>query len=142
MDAAFVITVGGLVTAAVYMFLARDLPRVLIGFVLLGTAANLAIFASGRLGSMTPPLVASGAETLAAHAANPLPQALILTAIVIGFGLSAFALMLIVRAHAEFGTVAAEDMDAAEGDETDAAPDSPGARPTPADKARRKMEAA
>ena len=60
MDAAFIIMVGALVTASVYMFLARDLPRVLIGFVLLGTAANLAIFAAGRTGSMTPPIVASG----------------------------------------------------------------------------------
>jgi multicomponent Na+:H+ antiporter subunit C len=51
---------------------------------------------------------------LAAGAANPLPQALVLTAIVIGFGLAAFALVLVMRAHAEFGSTRAEDMDAAE----------------------------
>jgi multicomponent Na+:H+ antiporter subunit C len=114
MDTAFIIMVGALVSASVYMFLARDLPRMLIGFVLLGTAANLAIFAAGRVGSMTPPLVAPGAQALAASAANSLPQALILTAIVIGFGLTAFALMLVVKAYSTFQTISAEDMDEAE----------------------------
>jgi multicomponent Na+:H+ antiporter subunit C len=114
MDIAFIIMVGALVTASVYMFLARDLPRMLIGFVLLGTAANLAIFAAGRVGSMTPPLVAPGAQALTANAANSLPQALILTAIVIGFGLTAFALMLVVKAYDTFQTISAEDMDEAE----------------------------
>lgn len=131
MDGAFVITVGGLVTAAVYLFLARDLPRVLIGFVLLGTAANLAIFASGRVGSMTPPLVAPGASALVPHAANPLPQALILTAIVIGFGLAAFALMLIVRANSAFGTVASDEMHMAEAEEGETVAREPGATPPP-----------
>lgn len=133
MEAALIITVGGLITAAVYLFLAKDLPRVLIGFVLLGTGANLAIFASGRVGSMTPPLVRPGAEALAAHAANPLPQALILTAIVIGFGLAAFALMLIVRAQREFGTVVSERMDAAEGDQPEASAIEPGPALMPPD---------
>jgi multisubunit Na+/H+ antiporter MnhC subunit len=121
MDSMFVVMVGALITTSVYMFLARDLPRVLIGFVLLGTAANLAILAAGRVGSMTPPLVASGAQALAAGAANPLPQALILTAIVIGFGLTAFALMLVVKAYGATGTISAEDMTDAEGDNLQAA---------------------
>ncbi len=105
MAVAFIVMVGGLVTGAVYMFLARDLPRVLIGFVLLGTAANLTILASGRVGSIIPPLVEAGATALPANASNPLPQALILTAIVIGFGLAAFALMMIVTAYRMFATV-------------------------------------
>jgi multicomponent Na+:H+ antiporter subunit C len=108
------ITIGILVAAAVYLFLARDLPRNLIGFVLLGTAANLGILVSGRIGSMTPPLVAPGAEAVAANAANPLPQALVLTAIVIGFGLAAFALTLIVKSHRRLGSVQSEDMTIAE----------------------------
>lgn len=122
MDIAFIIMVGALVTASVYMFLARDLPRMLIGFVLLGTAANLAIFAAGRVGSMTPPLVPPGAQALTANAANSLPQALILTAIVIGFGLTAFALMLVVKAYSTFQTISAEDMDEAEPRENTATP--------------------
>lgn len=114
MSTLLAITIGCLVAAAVYLFLARDLPRVLIGFVLLGTAANLAILTAGRIGTMVPPLVPAGAVVLPGTAGNPLPQALILTAIVIGFGLMAFALMLIVKAHAVIGTVRSEDMAEAE----------------------------
>lgn len=114
METLLALSIGVLVAAAAYLLLARDLPRGLLGFVLLGTAANLTIFAAGRVGTMTPPLVEPGAQALAAAAANPLPQALVLTAIVIGFGLAAFALVLVMRAHAEFGTASAEEMDAAE----------------------------
>jgi multisubunit Na+/H+ antiporter MnhC subunit len=114
METALALTIGVLVAAAAYLLLARDLPRALLGFVLLGTGVNLAILAAGRIGTMTPPLVAPGAEALAADAANPLPQALILTAIVIGFGLAAFALVLVMRAHAAFFSASAEDMDEAE----------------------------
>jgi multicomponent Na+:H+ antiporter subunit C len=117
MDTLLALTVGVLVAAAAWLLLARDLPRALLGFVLLGTAANLTMFAAGRIGSMTPPLVDYGAQALAAGAANPLPQALVLTAIVIGFGLAAFALVLVMRAHAEFGSASSEDMDAAEAPE-------------------------
>jgi multicomponent Na+:H+ antiporter subunit C len=70
---------------------------------------------------------------LAANAANPLPQALILTAIVIGFGLAAFALVLVMRAHAEFGTVTTEDIHEAERpDEVPAASAPPALRPAAA----------
>lgn len=114
MSVLLAVTIGILVSAAAYLFLAHDLPRALIGFVLLGTAANLAILAAGRIGTMIPPLVPMGALTLSADAGNPLPQALILTAIVIGFGLMAFALMLIVSGQAVLGTVRSEDMSDAE----------------------------
>lgn len=106
--------IGVLVAAAAYLLLARDLPRALLGFVLLGTAANLSIFAAGRIGTMAPPLVEQGARALAADAANPLPQALVLTAIVIGFGLAAFTLVLIRSAHDAFGTASADEMHEAE----------------------------
>jgi multicomponent Na+:H+ antiporter subunit C len=112
MSTVFIVMVGMLTAASIYMFLARDLPRVLIGFVLLGTATNLAIFVAGRVGSMLPPLVEPGAKALAAEAANPLPQALILTAIVIG--LTAFALMLVVKAYGAFATISIEEVDEAE----------------------------
>ncbi|WP_368414412.1 sodium:proton antiporter [Falsiroseomonas sp.] len=114
METLLALSIGVLVASAAYLLLARDLPRALLGFVLLGTAANLSIFAAGRIGTMAPPLVDQGARALAAGAANPLPQALVLTAIVIGFGLAVFALVLIRSAHGAFGTVSAEDMDAAE----------------------------
>jgi multisubunit Na+/H+ antiporter MnhC subunit len=130
METALALTIGLLVAAAAYLLLARDLPRALLGFVLLGTGANLSIFAAGRIGGMAPPLVEPGAQALAAGAANPLPQALILTAIVIGFGLAAFALVLVMRAHAAFGTVAAEEMDEAERPDFAGSPAAPPAPPT------------
>jgi multisubunit Na+/H+ antiporter MnhC subunit len=136
METLLALTIGVLVAAAAYLLLARDLPRALLGFVLLGTAANLSIFAAGRIGTMVPPLVGYGATTLVAGAANPLPQALVLTAIVIGFGLAAFALVLVMRAHAEFGSVSAEDMDAAE------APDAPVAPALPQEPLPERREAA
>ncbi len=122
MEALLALSIGVLVAAAAYLLMARDLPRMLLGFVLLGNAVNLTIFASGRIGTMVPPLVEYGVPTLAAGAANPLPQALVLTAIVIGFGLAAFALVLVMRAYADFGSVRSEDMDAAEGPDEPAAP--------------------
>jgi multisubunit Na+/H+ antiporter MnhC subunit len=129
METALALTVGALVAAAAYLLLARDLPRALLGFVLLGTGVNLGILAAGRIGTMMPPLVDPGAAALAANAANPLPQALILTAIVIGFGLAAFALVLVMRAHAEFGSASAEDMDEAERRDEVPAPTPPALRP-------------
>jgi len=122
MEPVLILGIGIVTVAAVYLLLAADLPRMLIGFVLLGTAANLAILVSGRLGAPVPPLVPPGDMALASDAANPLPQALILTAIVIGFGLAAFTLTLVVKSYEEFGTVVADDMDAAE---TEAKPSLP-----------------
>src|SRR5690606_37708324 len=104
METLLALAIGVVVATSVYLFLSRDLPRMLLGFVLLGNGVNLAILLAGRIGPMTPALITDG-ETLAAHAANPLPQALILTAIVIGFGLTAFALMLALQAWRRFGTL-------------------------------------
>jgi multicomponent Na+:H+ antiporter subunit C len=89
--------------AGVYLMLARDLLRIVLGLVVLGSGANLLLFAAGRLGPTAPPVVPDGASVLAATAANPLPQALVLTAIVIGVALACFSLVLLVRLsqHAE-----------------------------------------
>ncbi len=90
------ITVGVLFAASVYLLLSRDLKAVAMGVFLLGHGANLAIIAVSRspLGRRPPVLGAHG-EMLGSEA-DPLPQALILTAIVIGFALQAFLLTLIV----------------------------------------------
>ncbi|MCS6892392.1 MAG: NADH-quinone oxidoreductase subunit K [Rhodovarius sp.] len=85
---------GVLLAAAVYLLLARSVLRIIIGLLLLSNAANIAIIGAGRVLGTAPPLVAPGAEALAASASNPLPQALVLTAIVISFGLTAFFLVL------------------------------------------------
>ena len=90
--------------AAIYLILSRHLVRVLIGIVILGNAVNLLIFTSGRLVTATPPLILAGETALAAGSANPLPQALVLTAIVISFSLFAFLLVLVMRAYQDLGT--------------------------------------
>ena len=66
--------------------------RVLFGLILLSNAANFVIFAAGGMSEGLPPLIGRGDYVLEAPYSNPLPQALILTAIVISFGLLAFAL--------------------------------------------------
>ncbi|WP_374449173.1 sodium:proton antiporter [Stella sp.] len=126
METLFAVAVGTVVAASVYLFLSRDLLRGLLGFILFGTAVNLAILLAGRVGPIRPPLV--DGEVLGPGAANPLPQALILTAIVIGFGLAAFALMLTMRAHREFGTTSAEDLAEAETAPPASAPPAPAER--------------
>jgi len=84
------------VTAGLYLALSRDIFRCVIGLAVLGAAANLVLFAAGRLGSPLPAVVPLG-DTVLGEAANPLPQALVLTAIVIGFALVCYSLVLLLR---------------------------------------------
>ena len=100
-DTAFVILVGLFFAAAIYLLLSRALIRMLLGVVLLGNAINLLIFVAGRLTRVTPPIIPQGASVPTGEFANPLPQALILTAIVIGFALFAFLAVLAFRAYQE-----------------------------------------
>jgi len=102
------ITVGALYACGVYLLLRRSIVKVVIGLVLLGHAANLLIVAAGGIMRGRPPIVADGASALLPPYADPLPQALVLTAIVIGFGLQAFALVLLKRAYQAVGT---DDLD-------------------------------
>lgn len=94
METLLALLFGALLAAACHLLLARSLPRMILGLLLLGNAANLAIIAAGRVLGTAPPLVEPGATALAAGFSNPLPQALVLTAIVIAFGLSAFVMVL------------------------------------------------
>jgi multisubunit Na+/H+ antiporter MnhC subunit len=114
MEALLALLFGTLFGAAIYLMLARSLPRVLLGLVLLGNAAIVAILAGGRVIGTAPPLVASGETLLAAGAANPLPQALALTAIVIAFGLGAFVMVLVWAVWRETRTLDAEELRLAE----------------------------
>ena len=93
------ILVGLFFAAAIYLMLSRALLRILLGIVLLGNGINLLIFTAGRLTRAVPPLVPAGLDVPAAAIANPLPQALILTAIVIGFSMFAFFAVLVMRAY-------------------------------------------
>ena len=106
--------VGALTAASVYLMLAPNALRFLFGLILITNAVNLAIFAGGGLTPESPPLVPEGATVPPDGVANALPQALILTAIVIGFGLFAFALVLVYRGYQHLGTLDTDEMRVAE----------------------------
>lgn len=98
MEALLAIAIGTLTACGVFLILrARTFP-VILGMTLLSYAVNVFLFASGRLKLDAPPLIRNGAVYT-----DPLPQALVLTAIVIGFGMTAYLVMLSLRALAESG---------------------------------------
>jgi multicomponent Na+:H+ antiporter subunit C len=88
------IAVGILVAAGVYLILQRGLVRVIIGFVALGHAANIILVSAGGMAQRDAPLVAGADESALARMADPLPQAFVLTAIVITFGITVYLLGL------------------------------------------------
>ena len=100
MSVTFAAVVGVLVTTGVYLLLrARTFP-VVLGLTMLSYAVNLFLAAAGRLTVDSAPLTIEGIS----DPPDPLPQALVLTAIVIGFGMTAFAIALAVRARGELET--------------------------------------
>lgn len=90
------LALGTVIAAGTYLLLSRDLLRCLIGLILFGNGINLLLFTGGRLTSSQPPIIDAG-ETALAATANPLPQALVLTAIVISFALMCFSLVLALQ---------------------------------------------
>jgi multicomponent Na+:H+ antiporter subunit C len=109
MEILLALVIGGLFAAALYMMLRRSLVKLIIGLSLLGHAGNLLIFTLGRLVRGRPALILGDSLIPSGPVADPVPQALILTAIVIGFGVQAFATVLIKRAYQVIGT---DDLDA------------------------------
>lgn len=99
MESLLAIAIGVLTACGVFLTLRASTFPVLLGLTLLSYAVNLFLFASGRLRLNAPPLIAAGASYT-----DPLPQALVLTAIVIGFGMTAYLAMLALRALAESGS--------------------------------------
>jgi multisubunit Na+/H+ antiporter MnhC subunit len=93
MEVLLSIAIGVLTTCGVFLILRSRTFPVLLGLTLLSYAVNLFLFASGRLRIDAPPLIRAGASY-----ADPLPQALVLTAIVIGFGMTAYLAILALRA--------------------------------------------
>jgi multicomponent Na+:H+ antiporter subunit C len=114
MEVVIAIVVGGLFAGSIYLLLRRSMVRLLIGLILLSNAVNLLIFSMGRMTRGEAPMIPLGQPVPTAAIANPLPQALILTAIVIGFGLLAFMMVLTYRTYAELGTVNTDEMRLAE----------------------------
>ena len=108
MEIILAFVIGGLFAAGIYMLLRRSLLKLLIGLALVSHAANLLIFTAAKLTRGRPPVIDARELVLEPPFADPLPQALILTAIVISFGVTAFALALAFRAYRSVGT---DDLD-------------------------------
>ncbi len=109
------IAIGVLFAAGVYMLLRRSFVKLIIGLGLIGHAANLLIITAAGVyypetrGRGLPPLIREGETTLVPGSADPIPPALILTAIVISFAIVSYAIVLIRRTYQEVGT---DDLDA------------------------------
>lgn len=108
MEFVLAVSIGLLYASGIYMILRRSLVKLIIGLILLGNGVNLLIFLLGRITKGEPPIIPADMETFAGPYADPVPQALILTAIVISFGLQSFAIVLIKRV---FRIVNTDDLD-------------------------------
>ena len=96
------LTVGGLAGIGMWMLLDRNLVRVVLGIVVLGNAINLGVLTAGRYFGESAAFVS--ATHVPSDAANPLPQALVLTAIVIGFATTALFLVVLLALRGLSGT--------------------------------------
>lgn len=114
MEPVFAILVGLFFSAAIYLMLSKFSIRIMLGIAVLGNGVNLLLFTAGRLTREVPPIIPGALDSLPAGAANPLPQALILTAIVISFSFLAFLLVLTYRAYQDVGTDSTDEMRVAE----------------------------
>jgi multicomponent Na+:H+ antiporter subunit C len=104
MNLLIAILIGLLFAAGIYCMMRRSLMKVLIGIALLSQGANVLVFSAAGLRETTPVFADSKTEMPPADHADPLPQALVLTAIVIGFGLIVFSLSLLMKAREALAT--------------------------------------
>lgn len=118
MEIVLAILVGCLFAISAYLLLSSSLIRLILGVFVLGNATHLMIFVLGRLTRENPPLIEYGLKVAEPGIANPLPQALILTAIVNSFFLFAFLLVLSYRAYQSLGTINTDEMRVAEPEPT------------------------
>lgn len=108
MEGVMAIAIGLLFAAAFYMMLRRSIVKLVMGLIILSNAANLVIFTVAGMTRAGPAFINEASKTVGATVADPLPQALVLTAIVIAFGVLAFSVVLIHRAYKVVGT---DDLD-------------------------------
>lgn len=108
MEILLAIITGVLYASGIYMIMRRSMVKLILGIILLGNGVNLLIFVLGRITKGEPPIIDSAEKVLEGVYADPIPQALILTAIVISFGLQAFAIILIKRT---FKVLKTDDLD-------------------------------
>ena len=104
---------SGIVACALYMILSRNFVKMLLGFSMLATGVNVLLFLAGRIGSRQPPIIGEGEKALG-ESADPITQAMILTAIVIGFALTVMLAALVLRAWRSAQSVDSREVDAAE----------------------------
>lgn len=112
MELLLAIAIGVLVAGGLYLVLRAQTFSVVLGLVLLSYATNLFLFAAGGLARHRPALIGEGPPYT-----DPLPQALVLTAIVIGFAMTAFVVVLALRARAELGSEHVDETGTAPGEE-------------------------
>ena len=112
MSVLYAFVAAALFGCGLYMVLSRHVVRMVLGLSLLTTAVNLVVFQAGRIRTAQPPLIAEGAERLG-DSADPLPQALVLTAIVIGFALTVILAALTLRAWRGHGTLRSDELHSA-----------------------------
>jgi multicomponent Na+:H+ antiporter subunit C len=124
MELLLAVVAGVLYAMGLYLMLRRRLAQLIIGLGLLSNGSNILILAAAGVTRSNPPLV-TDANLAADQFADPVPQSLILTAIVIGFGVLAFALVLAHRVHE---SAASDDIDAL-------VPDSARVSPVPTERA-------
>lgn len=106
MEIVLAIVIGILYAVSVYLLLRRSIVKLILGIIFLSNATNLLLFTADGLTYASPALIKNG--NIDKPMADPIPQALILTAIVIGFGLIAFTLVLTYKYYDATGT---EDLD-------------------------------
>ncbi len=99
MEIILALSIGALTSSGVWLVLRSRTYQVLIGLSLLSYAVNLFIFSMGRVQSAAPPLLKAGVPGDLAHYADPVPQALVLTAIVITFAMTALFLVVLLAAR-------------------------------------------
>ncbi|MDX9875440.1 MAG: Na+/H+ antiporter subunit C [Spongiibacteraceae bacterium] len=105
MELLFAMSIGVLVATGAYLLLRAHTFPVMVGLTLLSYAVNLFLFGMGRLGGAAPIIGGAGPMT------DPVPQALVLTAIVIGFAMTAFTAALALRGFGQLGHDRADDSD-------------------------------
>jgi len=103
MELVLALLIGFLAACGVYLLLDRNLFRILMGLALLAQAANLLVFSAAGLGKGTTPIIPKGADSLPPDHPDPLAQALVLTAIVISFGVLAFCITLLKQTQRRSG---------------------------------------
>lgn len=111
MELLLAIVIGILYATGFYLLTRRSIVKLILGITMLGYGANLLIFTIGRISRAAAPIVPSDAKSLTGSFADPLPQALILTAIVIGFGVLAFTLVLFRETSNTLNTGDVEQID-------------------------------